>query len=279
MTCVDGSQLIRDMNAQQVVIKDLSRKYPFVDVIYSLDLQGVQLLDSVFGDHIGRHRKQPYGKGSDRSHRPYMQIARHSESCINVTQPYLSSATHNLAISCIQKFSNSPDIAAGYLVLNFNLEKLISYLNGDGALQSFHPLFRAVYGLIGAMLICVSAILLFSAGGILLDVFTQRDSTATSTFGSVVIITLALAIFDLGKTILEEEVLTQKDISHHDTSRRTITRFMTAIVIAISIESLLLMFKSILEGTGEQVVSAVWMLFAAVALLSSLGVYLKLSKE
>ena len=129
------------------------------------------------------------------------------------------------------------------------------------------------------MLISVSVLLLFSAAGTLFEAITEPESAVSSTFGTVVMITLALAIFDLGKTILEEEVLKNKDINYKDTSRRTITRFMTAIVIAISIESLLLMFKSLLAGTGEQVMSAVWMLIAAVGLLSSLGVYLKLSKD
>ncbi len=95
----------------------------------------------------------------------------------------------------------------------------------------------------------------------------------------MVLIAVGLAVFDLGKAILEEEVLSNKDIHHHDTSRRTITRFMSEIVIAVSIESLLLMFKSLLVDSGGHVLNAVWMLMAAVALLMALGVYLKLSKE
>jgi hypothetical protein len=113
------------------------------------------------------------------------------------------------------------------------------------------------------------------------SVFEAGSNIATGAFGIVIMITLGMSIFDLGKTILEEEVLVSKDIHHHDTTRRTISRFMAAIIIAVSIESLLLMFKSLLSGGdgGTPLISAVWMLLAAVAMLVGLGIYLRLSQE
>ncbi|UJF22687.1 hypothetical protein [Shewanella sp. OMA3-2] len=68
-------------------------------------------------------------------------------------------------------------------------------------------------------------------------------------FGIIIFLILALAIFDLGKTILEEEVLMHKDIFRHSSTRRTITCFISTILIAISIEALLTMFKASL---GEE---------------------------
>ena len=91
-------------------------------------------------------------------------------------------------------------------------------------------------------------------------------------FGVIIFLTLGLAVFDLGKTTLEEEVLMHKDIFRHNSTRRTITRFIAAILIAVSIEALLLMFKSAL-GDGELLIQAVWMMLAAVGLLIGLGLY------
>ena len=88
----------------------------------------------------------------------------------------------------------------------------------------------------------------------------------------------ALAIFDLGKTTLEEEVLMHKDIFRHSSTRRTITRFIAAILIAVSIESLLLMFKSVLESP-EYLTNAVAMMAAAIGLLVGLGVYVYLGAK
>ncbi len=128
------------------------------------------------------------------------------------------------------------------------------------------------------MLVLVSGLLIFSAGKALVEVLYEHSNTATQAFHLVILVTLGLAIFDLGKTILEEEVLLHKDIHHNDSTRRTISRFMSAIVIAVSIESLLLMFKSLL-GDPAHLNSAVFMLFAAVALLIGLGIYLRLTAE
>ena len=128
------------------------------------------------------------------------------------------------------------------------------------------------------LLVLVSGLLLYSAGSSLFEVIYKHTNTATQAFSTVILITLGLAIFDLGKTILEEEVLLHKDIHHQGSSRRTISRFMSAIVIAVSIESLLLMFKSLL-GDATHLNSAVWMLMATVALLVGLGIYLKLTND
>jgi len=69
-----------------------------------------------------------------------------------------------------------------------------------------------------------------------------------------------------------------KDIFRHSSTRRTITRFVGAILIAVSIESLLLMFKAAL-GEGDQLVKAVWMMLAAVGLLIGLGIYVYLGSK
>ena len=72
-------------------------------------------------------------------------------------------------------------------------------------------------------------------------------------FGVVIYLTLALAIFDLGKTTLEEEMLLYKDTLRHSSTRRTITRFIAVIIIAVSIDALLVIFKFALSGGVLQV--------------------------
>lgn len=112
----------------------------------------------------------------------------------------------------------------------------------------------------------------------LTEIFTATHGSADlhlKPFGVIIFITLGLAVFDLGKTILEEEVLMHKDVYRHSSTRRTITRFMAAILIAVSIEGLLLMFKSAV-GDGQHVLDGVWMMATAVGLLVGLGLYVYL---
>ena len=98
-------------------------------------------------------------------------------------------------------------------------------------------------------------------------------------FGVVIYLTLALAIFDLGKTTLEEEVLLYKDILRHSSTRRTITRFIAAIIIAVSIEALLMIFKSALKESGEHIIQGVWIILAAGFLLLCLAIYVYLGSK
>ncbi len=277
LTSLSPNKLLTEAELMDAAVNRLHQSYPFVDLLYCIDEAGVQVTESAAAPNIADSKRSEPGLGSNRSNRVYFSSARDNPRPVTVTQPYLSSATHQLAISAVQRFQ-SDDGSTRYLVINFNLEKLITFLNGDGLRLKFHAWFQVVYGVIGMMLVLVSGLLIFSAGKALVEVLYEHSNTATQAFHLVILVTLGLAIFDLGKTILEEEVLLHKDIHHNDSTRRTISRFMSAIVIAVSIESLLLMFKSLL-GDPAHLNSAVFMLFAAVALLIGLGIYLRLTAE
>lgn len=277
VTSLSPVKLQESSELMQEMVSRLHHSYPFVELLYCLNDAGVQTTESAAAPNIADSKRREPGMHSDRSNRVYYTKALDNKGAVTVTQPYLSSATHQLAISAVQRFVVDQG-ATRYLVINFNLEKLITFLNGDALRQRVHPLFQVIYGVIGLMLVVVAGLLIYSAGQSLFDVVYEHTNTATQAFHLVILVTLGLAIFDLGKTILEEEVLLHKDIHHTGSTRRTISRFMSAIVIAVSIESLLLMFKSLL-GDATHLNSAVFMLFAAVALLIGLGVYLRLTSE
>ncbi|MCZ2723733.1 hypothetical protein O1D97_19450 [Marinomonas sp. 15G1-11] len=279
LTSLDGELLLDNVELQQETIKRLTKSYPFVELLYCLDVNGIQQKETIFSSTVSNRRIRKLGKGSDRSHRPYFQLAKSSDRSVVVTQPYLSSATYKLSVSSVQHFIDKDGGDIGYLVINFNLVRLISYLLGDERRARLHPLFQSIYGMIGGSLILVSLWLLSSAFWSLFESFSLINNTISSSFGVVVMITLGLAVFDLGKTILEEEVLFSKDINHYNSTRRTLMRFMSAIIIAVSIEALLLMFKSVLSANITQLMNGVWMLWSGVGLLAGLGLYLKLSRD
>ena len=270
--------LLTNLQAQQLELQELSRAYPFLELMYSLDATGRQLLNTAYSPTVSQRKNRVLGQGSDRSPRPYFQVAFENPSPVTVTDPYLSSATRLPAISAVYRFNGESEKTRGFLVLNISLHKLIAYLQGDQLRHHFHPLFQSVYALMGGLLLVVAGVLLWAALRDLWGIVTQQQDLVTESFGLVVLITLAMAIFDLGKTIIEEEVFLDKNLNHLGSTRRTISRFMSAILIAVSIEALLLMFKSLL-GDDDQLIPAVWMLLAAVALLVGLGIYLKLSKD
>ena len=201
VTSLSPNKLETSNDHLKEVVKRLHDSYPFVELIYCLDEKGIQTTESAASPTVPDPKRREPGLGSDRSNRVYYSKARDNAATATVTQPYLSSATHQLAISAVQRFIDGNN-ATRYLVINFNLEKLITFLNGDSLRRAVHPLFQLVYGIIGGMLVLVAGLLLYSAGSSLFEVVHEHTNTATQAFHLVILVTLGLAIFDLGKTIL-----------------------------------------------------------------------------
>lgn len=271
-------KLFSELKFQQKTIDYLDNTYPFVNTLYTLNSEGKQTSNNIVpaGSDLPKHK----GMDKDRSQRPYYLMARESDSII-VTKPYLSAISQNLCVSAAIKRVDKNGDTCGYIVVDIDLPETIEFLMGDTHRRRFEPVFKAVYTVISVGLFAVVGILLYSAFTELLSLFSEDaviEDYYLKPFGVIIFLTLALAIFDLGKTTLEEEVLMHKDIFRHSSTRRTITRFIAAILIAISIESLLLMFKGAL-GDGEHLVEAVWMMFAAIGLMIGLGLYVYLGAK
>jgi hypothetical protein len=275
LTGISHGRLFTEAGGLHAAMCDIQRHYPFVSLLYTLDAAGVQSSDNV----VCPRRRTPRieARGADRSQRPYFQLARAAQGVV-VTEPYLSTASGTLCISAAVRYLDAHGVLLGYTVLDIDLGETIEFLMGDVVRRRFQPGFRAVYSLIVVGLFTVVALLLWAA---CLDVAHLFAGGETHTalqlrpFGIIIYLTLGLAVFDLGKTILEEEVLMHKDIFRHSSTRRTITRFVAAILIAVSIEALLMMFKAAL-GQGEDMLAGVWMMLTAIGLLVGLGVYVYL---
>lgn len=274
---ITDKALIHDKAAQIEAIQCLGKIYPFVDLLYVLNDDGVQISDNIAKS--GEHSAAYKGKGSDRSQRPYYRLAKASEEII-VTEPYLSSSSKDLCVSAAIKMKDGETESDYYLILDINLSETIEFLMGDTTRRKLMPVFKTVYSVIVIGLFCVVIALFFYAGVEIISLFEKNDpkELKLKPFGIVIFLTLALAIFDLGKTTLEEEVLMYKDIFRHSSTRRTITRFIAAILIAVTIEALLLMFKSAL-GYGNDIRDAVLMMATGVGLLVGLGLYVYLGAK
>jgi hypothetical protein len=256
----------------------LNKHYPFIELMFTLDSDGIQSSKNISNNKFS-NKKSAEGVGIDRSYRPYYIQANENNNII-VTEPYLSTSSHNLCISASMKYANKSGDVVGVLVMDINLSQAIEFLMGDVKRKKFHPFFVSVYSCIVVGLFFIVGILLYSAGSEIVSLLLAPtpEDLQLKPFGIIIFLTLALAIFDLGKTTIEEEVLMQKDILRHSSTRRTITRFIATILIAVSIEALLLMFKSVL-GSPEYLVNAVAMMATSVGLLIGLGLYVYLGAK
>ena len=278
VTGVEEVALLTSDKKQHQVMETLLVHYPFFDLLYVLNENAIQVSENILNNNEISKPNAP-GRGTNRSTRPYY-LKTQQCSGICVTEPYFSNVSGELCISTIVKLTEE-GVVKGYLVLDIDLVRAIEFLMGDSTRRKFQPAFRVMYSSIVVGLFAVVTTLMYLAfseiAHIIVGGVTSRDMLFKP-FSAIIYLTLALAIFDLGKTILEEEVLMHKDIFRHSSTRRTITRFVAAILIAVSIEALLLMFKSAL-GEGEYLIEAVWMMMAAVGLLVGLGAYVYLGAK
>lgn len=255
----------------------LGENYPFVDIIFTLDSDGVQT-----SPNVSRKKSTTasnLGMNVDRSYRPYYLEAKDKDEVI-VTKPYLSTSSHSLCISSALRHTNKKGEVLGIIVLDIDLTLAIEYLMGDSKRKKFHPFFTSIYSCIVLGLFFIVAILLYSAGVEIYSLLSEpsQEKLHIKPFSIIIFLTLALAIFDLAKTTVEEEVLMHKDILRHSSTRRTITRFIATILIAVSIEALLLMFKSVL-GSPEYLSKAIAMMATSAGLLVGLGIYVYLGAK
>jgi hypothetical protein len=113
----------------------------------------------------------------------------------------------------------------------------------------FHRVFPAGHFVIsllfvaGALaLVGVAAVQLWQ-GIQLFDELSIHDRL-TAVLESIAILTVAVAALELGQTILEEEVYREAHMSAPTRVRRFLSRFMVVLVVALSIETVVLTFRA-----------------------------------
>lgn len=87
---------------------------------------------------------------------------------------------------------------------------------------------------------------------------------------------IAIAVFDVGKYLMEEEAIRAREMRKAGEARRSMTKFVSTITIAVLLEALVAVFEA-----GKQDIKLMLyptlLLLAGVALIVGLGVYQRLS--
>ncbi|BAI76524.1 hypothetical protein AZL_e01790 (plasmid) [Azospirillum sp. B510] len=91
-------------------------------------------------------------------------------------------------------------------------------------------------------------------------------------------IVLAIAVFEIAKYLYEEEIVRERELRRADEARRTLTKFLTTIIIAASLEGLVLVFEA---RTGEiaAMIYPVMLLGVVVSMVVGLGAFQWLARK
>jgi len=88
---------------------------------------------------------------------------------------------------------------------------------------------------------------------------------------------ISLALFDVSKYLIEEEVLREKALMRNlEDSKRSLTKFMTIIAIAICLEALVFIFEAG-KTDVQTLLYPILLLMSGVFVVIGLGIYLRIS--
>jgi hypothetical protein len=93
---------------------------------------------------------------------------------------------------------------------------------------------------------------------------------------AIALLTIAVAALELGQTVLEEEVWREAHMSTPTRVRRFLSRFLIVVVVSLSIESLVAVFRLVHEDPSH-LPHAAAIALAAAALLAAWGAFVRLN--
>ncbi len=218
-----------------------------------------------------RYKLDENAKNKDRSH--LISKLHFKESNIAFSKPYISSATRNNCVTVTIK--EGEDI----FFLDFQIDILLQKLNLIELNKPFHSVTKGFYILAGFSMIILSIItILFSLYDFVAYLFSSNELSLEMIFKPIIALTLSIAIFDLAKTILEQEVFFKSYSKNSKVETKILTKFLTTIIIALSIEALIVVFK-IAINDYDQMVNAFYLIAGIALILISLTIFIYYSTK
>ncbi len=262
---------MENFNPPLVKDKDLRQIFQFekaAEVVYGVSASFSQSTPS-----FGRKYTNEERDGTDKSF--YFKWVSFADEAIHISNPYLHHVTGLPTLTAVKQLDD------GYLVVDFDMLKLLEELRLIEHNSAFEKINSYVLGGGGILLGIVSVFLILYGGYIFFEMLVFQNSTNDvmhKIFTSIISITIGLAIYDLAKNIIENDILFKKFNYGHDLQSKTLSKFLTSIIIALSIESLMAVFKIILDDYTK-LINAFYLVIGVTLLIVGTGVYNWLSRQ
>ncbi len=240
------------------------------EALYILDQNGVQASENI------TNKDEFKGcKGKNRSARAYFYRAVQEKRCV-LTDPYPSSLTNKLTVTAAYPVYDENDDLRFVVCLDIYLGDLLKITKPTSMQSTFGSFTKVAYTMFSVALLSIAFLLFYnSVENLLKNGILQALQNIDMMFKSTILLTLSLAIFDLVKTIFEEEVLGRNETNEAHDIHKTMVRFLGSIVIALAIEALMLVFKFAITDP-KNIISAIYLIGGVSILLISLAFYVKM---
>ena len=246
--------------------EQIFKVFPSLELIYLADATTLnQISPNVYKDKtsdkpIGRNRQYLLDKVDFKDER------------IAFTKPYVSSATGETCLTAIVKLDDS------IVFMDFNLQAILKRLGFLELNKNFNILNKTFYMVVSSLMIVLALFTIFYSLYDFISSFINHHISIEHIFKPIVALTLGLAIFDLAKTLLEQEVLFKSYSKNEKSEYKVLTKFMITIIIALLIESLLVVFK-IAINDYSQMINALYLIIGVGVVITSLSVFIYLTKK
>lgn len=256
---------LEDFTATSIEGKNLQRFFDTekaAEIIYAISLDYIQVTPDYGRNYSDNSR---IGKNKDY----YFQGLLFDKEPIYITNPYLHGIT---GMPCVTVIKQEKEY---YIVVDFDMLKLLEELRFIEYNSQFDKVNKVVIGG-GSILLGLLSIFLILYGGY---IFVRAVMLSFSSniifhevFSSVISITIGLAIYDLSKTMIENEVLFKSLDSANELQSKILSKFLTSIIIALSIESLMAVFKIVLDDYSK-IINAFYLIVGVTLLIVGTGFY------
>ena len=239
------------------------------EALYVLDASGKQVTDN-----LTNKQKYKGGIGTNRSNKSYFYRAVRQKRCV-LTDPYPSSLTNSLTVTAAYPIYDDKSELKYVACMDISLKDVLKIAHPSSLQSMFGDFVKVSYSMFSLALLMVAFLLFYNGiASIISHGFMSATEDIEAMFKATILLTLALAIFDLVKTIFEEEVLGRHNRDDVSGIHKTMVRFLGSIVIALAIEALMLVFKFAITDPTH-IISAVYLIGGVSVLLVSLAYYVQ----
>jgi len=255
-------------------LKKLSQEMGNFDSIYILDHLGIQVTNTVSINPIYARK----GAGDSRSDRAYYYRTIKENRC-SITDLYPSLMSNELIVTISYPIYNDKHEMLYIVSIDISLENILKTVHPTSIDSVFGKVRKYAYGAFSFALAAVALLLFLQGiGQFLSNGVKFYNVSIKDMFEATILLTLSLAIFDLVRAIFEEEVLGSHKKHEDGDIHKTMVRFLGSIIIALAIESLMLVFKFAITDSSK-LLYAVYLIGGISVLLVSLSIYLNAIKN
>lgn len=136
---------------------------------------------------------------------------------------------------------------------------------------------RVAFGAACAILMTISLMLsLYGAYTVVMAFLGPWQNAGVALLEAVGYVVISIAVFDVAKYFIEEEVIRGREMRLPSEARRSLTKFVSTIIIAVFIEGLVQVFSAVKEGAAQTGFPGLLLIIGVVIILG-LGAYQWLS--